>query len=48
MIGVQPESLELGLTLSDVVRARLGDVVAAAKRIVDNWMNEYESTRILA
>lgn len=48
MIGVQPETLELGLTLSDVVRARLDDVVAAAKRIVDDWMNEDESARILA
>lgn len=48
MVGIQPQSLELGLTLSDVVQARLGDVVAEVKRIVDEWMCAHESARILA
>ncbi|HEY8394178.1 MAG TPA: HyaD/HybD family hydrogenase maturation endopeptidase [Thermaerobacter sp.] len=44
MVGVQPQSLEMGLALSDTVRERLGDVIAAVRRIIDEWMDEHEST----
>lgn len=40
MIGVQPESLELGVELSEKVRSRLPQLVERVKAEVDAWRKE--------
>jgi len=37
LIGVQPDSLEIGVGLSDKVRAALPDVVTRSFRVLENW-----------
>lgn len=40
LVGVQPASLEVGLELTDTVRAKLPEVVEAVLGLVDRWVRE--------
>ena len=37
LIGVQPESIDWGLTPTDIVAAALPEVLAVARELVERW-----------